>query len=120
MTEELKRGAVVIVSVPGDFGKPRPAVIVQSSRLSVIMESVVIALVTTSERGGRHVRVKVEPTKLNGLRATPRVMVDKLFSIQKHRIKQVIGQMETGVMLRVDEALRTILALEPDFDLVES
>jgi mRNA interferase MazF len=120
LTAELPRGTVVIVSVPGDFGKPRPAVIVQHSRLTPIMESVVIALVTTSVRGGRHVRVKVEPTERNGLRATSRIMVDKLFAIQKHRISQVVGQLDGATMLRVDEALRTILALEPDLDLIES
>ena len=26
----MKRGDVVIVSAPGDFGKPRPAVVIQS------------------------------------------------------------------------------------------
>jgi len=119
VTNELARGAVV-VSVPGDFGKPRPAVVVQSGRLTPIMESVVIALVTTSPRGGRHLRIKVEPTELNGLRATSRVMVDKLFSIQKHWIKQVIGGLEAAAMLQVDQALRTILALEPDFELIGS
>jgi mRNA interferase MazF len=119
VTEELARGTVVIVSVPGEFGKPRPAVVVQNSRLTPVMESVVIALVTTSAKGGRHVRIRVEPTEPNGLRATSRIMVDKLFAIHKHRIKQVVGMVDQGTMLQVDEALRTILALEPDFDLVE-
>jgi len=84
------------------------------------MESVVIALVTSSERGGRRVRVKVDPTEQNGLRATSRIMLDKLFSIQKHRIKQIAGVLEEATMLQVDEALRTILALEPDLELLEA
>jgi mRNA interferase MazF len=120
VTDELARGAVVIVSVPGDFGKPRPAVVVQSDRLTSIMESVVIALVTSSVRGGRHVRVQVEPTELNGLRVTSRIMVDKLFTLQKHRVSQVVGQVDGATMLRVDEALRTILDLEPQLDLNDS
>ncbi|MGA9549823.1 MAG: type II toxin-antitoxin system PemK/MazF family toxin, partial [Rhodomicrobium sp.] len=28
----MKRGDIVIVSAPGDYGKPRPAVVIQSDK----------------------------------------------------------------------------------------
>ena len=118
--EELPRGAIVIVSVPGEYGKPRPTVVVQDPRLSRVMESVAVALFTTSKRGGRHVRIKVEPTPENALRATSRIMVDKLFSLHKHRLHQLIGQMDASAMRRVDEAFKTILSLAGQVDLIEA
>ena len=51
----MDRGSVVIVSVPGDYGKPRPAVIIQRTRLTPYLDSVVVALLTTSPEGGRRV-----------------------------------------------------------------
>ena len=116
---DIPRGSVVIVSVPGEYGKPRPAVVVQDSRLTFVMESVVVALVTTSDRGGQHVRVRVEPTSDNALRRTSRIMVDKLFSLHKHRVDQIVGRMDDATMRRVDEALKTILSLAADLDVVE-
>ena len=118
--EDLPRGTVVIVSVPGEFGKPRPAVVVQDTRLTRLMESVGIALITTSERGGRHLRIKVEPTRENALRATSRIMADKLFSLHKHRVHQIVGRMDDFTMRRVDEALKTILSLAADLDVIEA
>jgi hypothetical protein len=41
-----RRGDLVIVSAPGDYGKPRPAVVVQSDRLP--LDSVLVALITTA------------------------------------------------------------------------
>ena len=120
MTDELSRGAVIVTVVPGEYGKPRPAVVVQDSRLTPLMESVVVALLTTSDRGGKHIRVKVEPTAENALHQTSRIMVDKVFSIHKHRVSQVIGQMDDATMRGVDEALRTVFSLANVIDIVES
>ena len=109
----IDRGSVVIVSVPGDYGKPRPAVIIQRTRLTPHLDSVVVALLTTSPEGGRRVRIVVEPSETNSLEKTSRVMVDRLFTLQKHRVKQVVGIIDTGTMTRVDDALRILLDLDP-------
>ncbi|NMH17585.1 type II toxin-antitoxin system PemK/MazF family toxin, partial [Tepidiphilus sp. B18-69] len=42
----MQRGDLVTVSLPGDYGKPRPALIVQSDLLSEL-ESVVLCPVTS-------------------------------------------------------------------------
>ncbi len=47
MAANVKRGDIVTVSAPGDYGKPRPAVVVQSDALSAA-ESVFVALVTSA------------------------------------------------------------------------
>ena len=111
MTE---RGSVIVCSVPGDYGKPRPAVVVQDTRLNEVAERVVIALLTSAQLGGEHVRVAVDPNERNGLRTISRIMVDKLYTLHKHRIAQHIGQMDEATMIRVDAALRTVLGLDPE------
>ena len=109
----MKRGSVVIVSVPGDYGKPRPAVVVQHTRLLAVLDSVVVALLTTSPEGGARVRIRVEPDAANGLKATSRIMVDKLFTLQRHRVSEAIGDIDAVSMAKVDNALRALLDLEP-------
>ena len=118
--EHVPRGSVCIVSVPGDYGKPRPAVALQDSRLTAALDSVVIALMNTSAHGSRHLRVPVDPTEENGLRQTSRIMVDKLFTLPKHRVDQLVGRMDDATMLRVDEALKTLLSLASDYDVIEA
>jgi mRNA interferase MazF len=45
MAEILKRGDIVVVAAPGDYGKPRPAVVVQADALTEAgLQSVVVGL----------------------------------------------------------------------------
>ena len=43
----MSRGELVIVATPGDYGKPRPAVIVQSNAIPESHASVVICPMTS-------------------------------------------------------------------------
>lgn len=110
----MKRGEIVIVSLPGDYGKPRPAVLLQNDRLEGALESVVVALLTTSEEGGRVVRVPVNPTEVNSLRHPSRVMVDKIYTVPLHRVSQRTGgQVDREAMRKVEHALMLLLDLDP-------
>jgi mRNA interferase MazF len=110
----MKRGEIVIVSLPGDYGKPRPAVVLQSDRLEHVLESVIVALLTTSQEGGRVIRVAVDPTTDNSLQHPSRVMVDKLYTVPLHRISQRTGgQIDVETLRRVDRALMIMLGLDP-------
>ena len=109
----MKRGDVVIVALPGDYGKARPAVVLQNDRLAGKLDSSVIALLTTFDEGARVLRVAVEPTKENGLAKKSRVMVDKLYSLPRHRMREAIGHLDAETMLNVDRALMMLLALDP-------
>jgi mRNA interferase MazF len=62
----MKRGDLVIVSLPGDYGKPRPAVVLRNDRLEDKLESYAIALLTTFDEGARVLRVQVEPSAETG------------------------------------------------------
>jgi mRNA interferase MazF len=109
----LKRGDLVIVSLPGDYGKPRPAVVLQNDKLEGRLESYVIALLTTFDDGTKVLRVPVQPTLENGLREDSRVMVDKLYAIPEHRIHQHIGRLDDLSLRKIDRALFMLLDLDP-------
>lgn len=110
----MKRGEIVIVSLPGDYGKPRPAVVLQNNRLENALDSVVIALITTSTEGSRVIRVAVEPTLSNSLREPSRIMTDKVYTVPLHRVHQRTGgSIDRETMRHVDRALFLILDLDP-------
>ena len=86
----MSRGDLVIVAAPGDYGKPRPAVIVQSEAIPESHASVVICQMT-SELAEADFRVTIEPGPETGLRARSQVMADKPVTIRRERIGQRIG-----------------------------
>lgn len=112
----MRRGDIVIVSLPGDYGKPRPAVVIQESRLLDRFESVTVAPLTSVQTGGEFIRVTVNPTEENGLELPSRIMADKVQTAQMHRLGPVVGRVDPATMIRLDDALRTFLGLRYDID----
>ena len=104
----MSRGDVVIVAAPGDYGKPRPAVIVQSDALPETHASIVICQMT-SDLGEADFRVMIEPEPGNGLSFTSQVMADKPVTLRRERIGQRIGRLSDGDMARVQAALALVL-----------
>jgi mRNA interferase MazF len=105
------RGEVVTAVVPGDFGKPRPVVIVQADAFVEYHASVTVCPLTTHLTGLRLFRIMVAPDKRNGLNEASEVMVDKLNSLRRERIGSSIGRLSALDLRAVDEALRRWLTL---------
>jgi mRNA interferase MazF len=104
------RGDLVIVAAPGDYGKPRPAVIVQSNAIPVSHASVVICPMT-SELVETDFRITIEPGPETGLRVRSQVMADKPVTIRRERIGQRIGQLGAADMARLNVALAFVMGL---------
>ena len=94
----MQRGDLVTVSLQGDYGKPRPALIVQSDLLTDL-ESVVLF------------RVTVEPNPANGLRALSQVMVDKLSTLPRTKISEPFGRLDDERMKAIDRALLLVVGV---------
>lgn len=105
------RGDLHAAVLPGDFGKPRPVVIVQADPFLDTHSSVTVCPLTTHLTGLRLFRIAVAPDKRNGLKEPSEVMVDKLNSLRRERIGGAIGQLTALDMQAVNEALRRWLAL---------
>jgi mRNA interferase MazF len=104
------RGDVVVVAAPGDYGKPRPAVIVQSNALPENHASVIICQMT-SDLVEADFRVTLEPGPETGLRVVSQVMADKPTTIRRDRIGERIGRLGPADMARLNAALAFVMGL---------
>jgi mRNA interferase MazF len=101
----VTRGDLVVVAMHGDYGKPRPALVVQSDLFNESHASITVAPVTSTITDTPLFRVTVEPSRRNGLRLVSQIMVDKITTVRRQRLGQTIGRLEEDVMLRVSRAL---------------
>lgn len=62
----MMRGAFVTISMQGDFGKPRPALVIQANQFSE-HASVTVLPVTSTLVAAPLLRVTVQPSAENGL-----------------------------------------------------
>ncbi len=107
---EVKRGALIAIALKGDYGKPRPALVVQADQFSALPSVTVLPL--TSESHGEHLlRITVAPTRSNGLRYLSQVMIDKAVTVPRIKIGQYIGHIDTEAMQAVNQALTEFLGL---------
>jgi mRNA interferase MazF len=109
---EISRGDFVLVVSVGDYGKPRPALVVQSDLYNGTHHSVTICLVNSTLVDAPLFRISIKPLKRNGLSVASQVMVDKVQSARRDRIKEVIGSASQSEMAAVDAALRGWLGIE--------
>ncbi len=107
----MKRGDVVAAAAAGDYGKPRPAVIVQTDALPETHASVVICQMTSKLVDAVHFRVTIEPTQENGLRLRSQIMADKPVTIRRSRIGDPIGSLSESDVKRLNVALAFALGL---------
>lgn len=100
---ELKRGDLITVALSGDFGKHRPALVIQSDVFSDL-PSVVVLRLTSEVHDWPLFRVTVEPARSTGLERTSQVMIDKPAAVPKTRIGARIGRVDDKVLRAVGAA----------------
>ena len=101
----MKRGDIVTVALQGDYGKPRPALVIESDRLPAT-ESVLICLITSALHADTPFRrhaVGLSPS--SGLRVPSHVMVDKIFAVRRTKCGPCIGELDAAAMLAVSRKL---------------
>lgn len=107
----MKRGDVVTLAAAGDFGKPRPAVIVQTDALPAAHASVVVCQLTSECRDAPDFRVTIDPSKQNGLRVRSQVMADKPVTVRRERIGRQVGRLDDKDISRLNVALALVMGL---------
>ena len=107
----MHRGAFVTVAVPGDYGKPRPALIVQSDLFNELPSVVICPLTSTLRDDAGQFRLGVEPTERNGLLGRSQIAIDKITVIPVAKIGATIGAADDALMLRVSRALALFLGI---------
>jgi mRNA interferase MazF len=107
----MRRGEIWTVSGGKDYaGKPRPVVIVQDDSFDAT-GSITICAFTTDETDAPLFRLPVEPSERNGLRASCRLMVDKVTIVPKSKIGSQVGRLDDEDVLRLNQAIIVFLGL---------
>ncbi len=107
----MKPGDIVVVAAAGDYGKPRPAVIVQTDAFPESHISVVVCQLTSEIVEAPDFRVTIDPSERNGLRAGSQIMADKPVTVRRTRIGQSIGRLDDGDVGRLNVALAFVMGL---------
>jgi len=105
----MMRGDLVTVALQGDFGKPRPALLVQSDAFNPTHETMTVLLVSSYIIDAPLFRVTIEPTKKNGLKHTSQVMIDKAMTVKKERLGNVFGHLEKKQMSEVNRLIAVFM-----------
>ncbi len=98
----LRRGDIVTIALPGAYGKPRPALVIQSDYYHE-HPSLTILPITSELRPTPLFRVAILPDAANGLRMESQVMVDKA--------EEVMGHADDATMLAVSRSLSVFLGI---------
>jgi mRNA interferase MazF len=106
----LKRGDLITVAVQGDYGKPRPALVIQSDFLSET-DSVLVCLLTTTLRDAPIYRLDVPAGPKTGLRQASQIMVDKLMAVRRDRCGDPIGRLDAPALSALGEMLAFVVGV---------
>jgi mRNA interferase MazF len=107
----MRRGDIWTVSGGKDYaGKPRPVVVVQDDSFDAT-DSITVCAFTTDPTEAPLFRLVVEPSEHNGLRATCRLMVDKITTVPKSKVGDRIGRLDAADVLRLNQAVIVFLGL---------
>jgi mRNA interferase MazF len=106
----MKRGDLITVALPGAYGKPRPAVVIQSNAYENLA-SVTFLPLSSDILPTRAFRVVIEPTDDNRLRVQSQVLADKCSTLPTGKVGPCFGRLADADMGRVDVAIAGFLGL---------
>lgn len=107
----MRRGDVVTVALQGDFGKPRPAVIVQSDAFNESHATITVVPITSTVIPAPLFRITVDPSPANGLRRISQVMADEIVTVRRERVGRAVGTLDSDTMARVGRSIALWLEL---------
>jgi mRNA interferase MazF len=108
----MRRGDIVTVSASGAYGKPRPAVIIQSDLLTrAQLKSVIVCLITSHLEDAPAFRLDLEPGPGTGLNAQSQIMVDKLLTVPTSKIGKNVGRLDDESLVRLNRTLAFVIGL---------
>jgi mRNA interferase MazF len=111
VASRLKRGEIWTVAGGPDYvGKPRPAIILQDDAFDATALITVCPL-TTHVIDAPLIRLPIEPSEGNGLRAASHAMIDKITTVSKRKIETRIGRLADEDLVRVNRAVIVFLGL---------
>jgi len=108
----MKRGSLVRVALPGDLGKPRPALVIQDQALFDTNARVIVVPLTSTLQDAPAFRITVLPSAANGLHVPSQAMIDRITSISVDKIGGTIGEIDDDVLSAVMRNLLILLGVK--------
>ncbi|MCW0000403.1 type II toxin-antitoxin system PemK/MazF family toxin [Pararhizobium sp. YC-54] len=104
----MRRGDLVTIALPGDFGKPRPALVIQSELFDQV-PTVTVLLISGTQQDTPLLRISVEPDDENGLRKASQIMADKVMTMRRDKVGAPFGKLDAETMVSVNRLLAVFL-----------
>jgi mRNA interferase MazF len=104
----MRRGDLVTVAISGDFGKPRPALVIQSDHFDATA-SITVLLISGTLVEAPLIRLTVDPAPENGLRKRSQIMIDKVMTVRRDRLAEPFGRLGEETMVAVNRSLALFL-----------
>ena len=104
------RGDLVTIAMQGDFGKPRPALVIQASQFSD-HTSVTVLPITSTMVAAPLLRVTVQPGAENGLEEPSQIMVDKTMTVKRNKVGAAFGHIDADTLVQVERCLAVFLGI---------
>lgn len=108
----MRRGDIVIVPGGPDYGKIRPAVVVQADAVTSVWNSVIVCPLSSHETAvPTFSRIDLHPAPENGLRKNSQIMVDKITTYPIEKVRGPIGRVDDRTLDALNISLTLILGL---------
>lgn len=106
----MMRGDLVTIAIQGDFGKPRPALVVQANQFSE-HASVTVLPITSTIVAAPLLRVTIQPSAENSLQKPSQIMVDKAMTVKRDKVGPAFGRIEADALVEVERCLAVFLGI---------
>ncbi|WP_194284962.1 type II toxin-antitoxin system PemK/MazF family toxin [Bartonella schoenbuchensis] len=106
----MMRGSLITVVMQGDFGKPRPALVIQANQFSE-HTSITVLPITSTLIAAPLLRITIRPNSENGLLKPSQVMIDKIMTVRCDKVSSIFGYIHTDEMIQIERCLAVFLGI---------
>lgn len=109
---KIKRGDIIVSSIGGIHGKPRPFIVIQANIFNDNLFTVLVAPLTTNIRiESEDFRPVIRPSINNQLEYISQIMLDRMTTIQKKDIDKIIGEISKKELSNISSAILLICGI---------
>ena len=106
----MRRGDFVTIAMQGDFGKPKPALVIQSEQFNE-HPTVTVLPVTSTLVAAPLLRITIKPNAGNGLQKPSQVMLDKAMTVMRDKVGPAFGHIDVNSMQEIERCLAVFLGI---------
>ena len=106
----MRWGDFVTIAMQDDFGKPRPALVIQADHFDE-HATVTVLPVTSTLVDAPLFRITLVPDAANGLHKPSQVMVDKAMTVKRDKLGPAFGRIDVDALVELERCLAVFLGI---------